>query len=617
MDGNIHASEVSPSSACLYFLDRLTKEYGTHPDITRCLDTRAFYICPRINADGAEWALADKPKIIRSSTRPYPFDEEPLGGLSQEDIDGDGRMLLMRLPDPNGGWKKSDKEPRLLVRREPGEYGGEYYRVLPEGLVEDYDGVTVRFKPKKERLDLNRNFPMDWRMEHEQQGAGPYPTSEPEVRAVVHFISMHPNITGVIAFHTYSGVLLRPYSTKPDDTMAAEDLWTYQKIGKMGTDLTGYPNISVYHDFRYHPKEVITGALDDWSFDHIGVFSWTVEIWSPQHQAGIGEYKPIEWFREHSFDDDLKLLKWSDETLGGKGYVDWYPFEHPQLGPLEIGGITITFIPVLFLFFSLAAPASARQGMAIDPPDCLGCHSKTIQPEAFAASVHGKNACTSCHVDITDLPKHMRGEIKVQKVACERCHKRENAEHYNSIHVQKDVRCANCHTDIHTHTPWKKDKRKVVAKCIQCHDGTRASNECATCHSKDVGDAPRNPTQGYVKADIRTDGCRGCHSMAPCIQCHGVELPHSQTFIAGYHARKALLDPKMCAKCHTVDVCRKCHQSMRSSASGVPINPHAKTPAEFITWHRDAKGNGLGSCSCHDQDRQRFCNYCHGPQPSR
>lgn len=247
-------------------------------------------------------------------------------------------MLLMRLPDPNGGWKKSDKEPRLLVRREPGEYGGEYYRVLPEGLVEDYDGVTVRFKPKKERLDLNRNFPMDWRMEHEQQGAGPYPTSEPEVRAVVHFISMHPNITGVIAFHTYSGVLLRPYSTKPDDTMAAEDLWTYQKIGKMGTDLTGYPNISVYHDFRYHPKEVITGALDDWSFDHIGVFSWTVEIWSPQHQAGIGEYKPIEWFREHSFDDDLKLLKWSDETLGGKGYVDWYPFEHPQLGPLEIGG---------------------------------------------------------------------------------------------------------------------------------------------------------------------------------------------------------------------------------------------------------------------------------------
>jgi len=43
MDGNIHASEVSPSSACLYLINRLVTEYGSDPDITRCLDTRAFY----------------------------------------------------------------------------------------------------------------------------------------------------------------------------------------------------------------------------------------------------------------------------------------------------------------------------------------------------------------------------------------------------------------------------------------------------------------------------------------------------------------------------------------------------------------------------------------------
>jgi len=78
VDGNIHASEVSPSTACLYLLHRLLTEYGQNRDITRCLDTRAFYICPRVNPDGAEWALADKPKIIRSSTRPYPYDEESL-----------------------------------------------------------------------------------------------------------------------------------------------------------------------------------------------------------------------------------------------------------------------------------------------------------------------------------------------------------------------------------------------------------------------------------------------------------------------------------------------------------------------------------------------------------
>jgi murein tripeptide amidase MpaA len=339
VDGNIHASEVSPSSACLYLIHRLTREYGSHEKITRCLDTRAFYICPRVNPDGAEWALADKPKIIRSSTRPYPYDEAPIGGLVVEDIDGDGRMLMMRIPDPNGNWKKHPDEPRLMIRRDPDEVGGEYYRILPEGRFDEpFDPAILTIQPKKEGLDLNRNFPAHWRQEYEQDGAGPYPTSEPEVRAIVDFIAKHPNITGGVTFHTWSGVLLRPYSHQPDDAFPAEDLWTYQKIGAKGTEITGYPNISVYHDFKYHPKEYISGVFDDWMYDHMGVFAWTVEIWSPQRQAGITDYKFIDWYREHPVEDDLKLLKWSDEVLGGRGYVDWYPFEHPQLGKVELGG---------------------------------------------------------------------------------------------------------------------------------------------------------------------------------------------------------------------------------------------------------------------------------------
>jgi murein tripeptide amidase MpaA len=161
VDGNIHASEVSASTACLYLLNKLTTEYGTNADITRCLDTRAFYICPRIGPDGAEWALADKPKIIRSSTRPYPYDEDPIGGLVNEDVDGDGRMLQMRIPDSNGQWKAHPDEPRLMIRRDPTEVGGTYYRVLPEGTIQDYDGVTIKIQPKKQGLDMNRNFPAE------------------------------------------------------------------------------------------------------------------------------------------------------------------------------------------------------------------------------------------------------------------------------------------------------------------------------------------------------------------------------------------------------------------------------------------------------------------------
>jgi murein tripeptide amidase MpaA len=345
IDGNIHATELSASTACLYFVDYLVTRYGEDPSITRLLNTRAYYIVPRVNPDGAELALADEPKYIRSSTRPYPYDEEPLEGLIRGDIDGDGRMLAMRIPDPNGAWKVSEEDPRLMVRREPAEHGGTYYRLLPEGTLADdaWDGVTLKIQPHKERLDLNRNFPEHWRQEFEQKGAGPYPTSEDEVRALVSFIARHPNITGGVAFHTYSGVLLRPYDDREDEAFPAEDLWTYETIGEKGTEITGYPNISVYHDFRYHPKQIITGGFDTWLYEQMGAFAWTVEIWSPQRQAGIEDYKFVDWYRKHPIEDDLAMLRWSDEALDGKGYVSWYPFEHPQLGQVELGGWNVMY----------------------------------------------------------------------------------------------------------------------------------------------------------------------------------------------------------------------------------------------------------------------------------
>jgi len=338
VDGNLHASEVAGSMAALYFINTLVTRYGKDAEVTTALDTRAFYIVPRVNPDGAEWALADKPRLIRSSTRPYPYDEEPVDGLLQEDIDGDGRILTMRIPDPNGAWKAHPEDSRLMIRRGPVEAGGSYYRLLPEGLLRNFDGVTIQPQGSKEGLDLNRNFPVAWKQENEQHGAGPYPVSEPESRNLVDFIVRHPNLTGVVTFHTYSGLLLRPYDDRPDDEFPPEDLWTYKKIGDQGTKITGYPNVSCYHEFRYHPKQVTTGAFDTWMYDHLGMFSWTVELWSPMRQAGIKDYKYIEWFRDHPLEDDIKMMKWNIEELDGKGYVDWYAFNHPQLGKVELGG---------------------------------------------------------------------------------------------------------------------------------------------------------------------------------------------------------------------------------------------------------------------------------------
>jgi murein tripeptide amidase MpaA len=337
-DGNIHASELSASTAVLHLIHKLLTGYGKNEQITRALDTRAFYLVPRLNPDGAEWALETPPRIIRSSTRPYPYDEDDFYGIERQDLDGDGRILSFRIKDLNGPWKVCEEEPRLLVRRKPGETGGTYYRLMPEGLLHNWDGMTLRMRRIKEGLDLNRNFPEGWRQEHKQKGAGDFPTSEPEIHASVSAISRRTNICGAVCFHTFSGVHIRPSGVKPDDELPAEDLWAYQEIGKVAKEMTGYPGISNFHEFKYHPKEVITGTFDEWMYEHRGVFAWTTEIWSPQRQAGITDYKYIDWFREHPAEHDILMLKWSDEKLGGKGYVDWYAFEHPQLGQVELGG---------------------------------------------------------------------------------------------------------------------------------------------------------------------------------------------------------------------------------------------------------------------------------------
>ena len=227
VDASIHATELAGSVAALHLAHRLVTGHGADADVTRALDSRTFYIVPRLNPDGAELALLERPVELRSSTRPYPRVDQQ-DGLIREDVDGDGRILTMRIEDPDGPWKPLPSEPRLLVARDPHEDGaGPYYRVLPEGHIQGYDGATIRLAPQLRGLDMNRNWPVDWRPEGEQPGAGEYPTSEPEVRAAVQAIVDRPNICAYITYHTQSGVHLRPSSTKADDTLPTAYLRAY------------------------------------------------------------------------------------------------------------------------------------------------------------------------------------------------------------------------------------------------------------------------------------------------------------------------------------------------------------------------------------------------------
>ena len=85
-------------------------------------------------------------------------------------------------------------------------------------------------------------FRYQWAPEPQQAGAGHYPGSAPETRAVLDFATRHPNIMVWLNLHTFGGVLIRPLGDKPDAKMDQGDLSIFEQVEAWMTEHTGYAN---------------------------------------------------------------------------------------------------------------------------------------------------------------------------------------------------------------------------------------------------------------------------------------------------------------------------------------------------------------------------------------
>ncbi|HHY68898.1 MAG TPA: M14 family metallopeptidase [Bacillota bacterium] len=344
LDGNIHAGEVAGCETVLWIIDHLLNSYGNDNAITYLLDTQAFFFIPRIAADGAEYYLST-PHTVRSSLREWPEDYDEKPGLYPEDIDGNGKILTMRVRDPNGAWKISSKDPRLMIRREPNDLpldGVSYYNVYREGLIREYDkDLPVKDAPPKYGLDFNRNFPTNWAVKTRQPGSGDYPFSEPELKAIADFFVSHPNIVLSMSYHTTGGYILRPFCTQRDSAMDPKDLQVYCTIGQIGEEITGYPCKSIFEWFTQDQTRPSVGSALEWFYETLGILSFATELWDMNGRAGLPKrpsHQYLSMSHKQLEEEGLALLRWNDEVMGGQLFVNWQKFDHPQLGEVEIGG---------------------------------------------------------------------------------------------------------------------------------------------------------------------------------------------------------------------------------------------------------------------------------------
>jgi murein tripeptide amidase MpaA len=325
----------------LYTIDELLSK-ADKPDFRELLRRYTFYILPRLSPDGSEVYLSTA-ATLRSAPRPYPFAER-LPGLTPQDIDGDGRILLMRVASPLGVWKADPEDDRRMLRRLPDEEGGTYYAIYQEGLVHEYDGHSFEQAPTYWGLDLNRNYPFEWGIESRQPGAGAYPLSEPETRALADFILSHPNIGGVSTLHTTGGVILRPPGTKSEKKSNQADVKILKAIGEMASEETGYPCVNIYDEFLADSANFSSGAFDDWLFSTQGIPAYTIEHWDLGLRAGVHMWPRKEKNDKELEEDYAKILAWVDDELDGEGFIGWKSFLHPQLGIVEIGGFDGKFV---------------------------------------------------------------------------------------------------------------------------------------------------------------------------------------------------------------------------------------------------------------------------------
>ncbi|CAN5919790.1 M14 family metallopeptidase [soil metagenome] len=345
VDGNMHAAELAGSSVALAIAEDMLRLH-VDPDAFHLPDPIAarlkdvlLYVCPRITPDGAE-AVLNSGRSVRS----VPRDDRMERGRPRwliRDVDGDGLALAMRVEDPAGELVEAPEFPGLLVERTL-EDEGPFYKLYPEGIIEHWDGKRIPspFFLGDNPIDLNRNFPWSWAPNHEQVGAGAFPASEPEARGVVEFATAHPEIFAWLDLHTFGGVLIRPLGHASDARMDTEDLAVFRQLEEWMTEQTGYPTVSGYEEFLYEPDKPLRGDLTDFAYNQRGAIGYVVELWDLFKRLGM-ERPPkfAQYYERVTRRDIVKLAWWDKDENNGRSFPPWRPFDHPQLGRVEIGGV--------------------------------------------------------------------------------------------------------------------------------------------------------------------------------------------------------------------------------------------------------------------------------------
>lgn len=421
VDANMHSAELIGTNVVLAQINHLASllaDKKTHDEAA----ARNYIFVPRVCPDGAESYFTDA-RVNRSNARDSRASEQlgshwqrtslvdkmPRPGTRLAVFKNPHRLGVMRRSNEAGVWATDALHPQCIRRREIGDVGP-FYDILPEGIIENFDGVNI--PPARcvdaNEIDLNRNFPIFWKADHAKTKSGAHPLSQPESQALVTFSSSKPEIYFWLNYHTFGGVFIRPPEHEPDSKLPRLDASIFELVDRDLERLTGYPAVAGAAEFLYEPGVPLPGTLTDWAYYGLGAYAYVCELWDLPARLGHTQRPFIKRYTTWTAADWRALFRYDQGQNEGLLFGHpWIPFEHPQLGPVEISELPSVF--------GIQNPPESLIAEVVKPQIAVFEHAMRMAPQpkvkaVVSPSLHTTPGDLSLRVEVSNqgfLPTHI------------------------------------------------------------------------------------------------------------------------------------------------------------------------------------------------------------------
>ena len=330
--GGIQGNHLLGTELALGFAETLLQN-SNKDSVKNLLEKTTFYIFPNMSPDAMEQYFASI-KYERQGNATDTDDDRD--GTTNEDgyddLDGNGKITLMRVHSPIGDYRSHPEDERVMVKINAGKPEKGSYKIYTEGRDNDKDDLFN--EDGAGGVWFNKNF--SYKHPSFTEGSGEFPVSENENRALLDLLFEQFNIYAVVSFggannlstpNTYNA---QAAAQRLVASWLEADAKQNAAVSELYNKVTGLKDA---------PKTKAEGGdFGSWAYYHYGRYSFSTPGW------WVPKTKPDSTKNEKAFsieDSVANYLRWTSQQGITASFTPWKTINHPDFPGqhVEVGGL--------------------------------------------------------------------------------------------------------------------------------------------------------------------------------------------------------------------------------------------------------------------------------------